>query len=180
MHGLWYITFGCLALVVIGLIVAFVLQKTAKKYLKLYKDTYAEKTKYITSFDDLGIKKYDELSAQCKEYDLLHDKYDDKDTIGWAIAVLAGFASLVLLPCSIFCPLAGEREANYFVAQKEYVELAVENGKDLENIAITHTIIEQNEWLANAKASKATYGCFSKYYNVDFLDDLEPIVVERE
>lgn len=179
MHGFWYITFGCLALVVIGLVVGFVLQKTAKKYLKLYKDTYAEKIKYVTSFAVSDVKKYDELNEQCEEYDLLHDRYDDSEYIGWGITIFSGAIAITFLLCSIFCPLAGKREANYFVAQKEYVELAVENGEPLENIAITQTIINQNTWLANAKASKATYGCFSKYYNVN-LDDLEPIVIDRE
>lgn len=174
MYGFWYITFGCLALTVIGLIVGFVLRNTANKYWELYKKTRHEANEAPDS------KTYRELCEQGKKYDLLHDKYNETDWAGWIIAIFAGFAAFALTLCSILCPLEGEREANYFVAQKEYVELAVENGKDLENIAITHTIIEQNEWLANAKASKAAYGCFSIYYNVDFLDDLEPIVIDRE
>ena len=174
MYGLWYITFCCLALAVIGLIVGFVLRNTANKYWELYKKTHHEAN------EAPDLKTYNELFEQFKKYDLLHDKYNETDWVGWITAIFAGVVAFVLTLCSILYPLEGEREANYFVAQKEYVELAVENGKDLENIAITHTIIEQNEWLANAKASKAAYGCFSKYYNVDFIDDLELIVIDRE
>ena len=179
MYGLWYITFGCLALVVIGLVIGFVLKSKYKYYNKLY-IAHSQAAGNECNKGNTDWEKYRELDRIADQYCDLRNTYDESEYIGWTIVILAGIASFVFLLCSIFVPLTGKREANYFMAQKEYVELAVENGKDLENIAITQTIIDQNRWLANAKASKATYGCFSKYYAVDFLDDLEPIVVERE
>lgn len=172
MYGLWYITFGCLALGVIGLILGIIFNKLARYYLKRYKESYY---KYDNTPLNIDANK---LKYQCMKYDRLHDKWDDKDIIGWAISVIAAIALVVLIPVSIFVPMEARREVNYFIVQKEYVEMAVNNGEGLENIAITQTIIEQNKWLANAKASKATYGTFSRYYAVD-LDSLEPITIRK-
>ena len=177
MYGLWYITFGCLAWGIVGLILGTIFKKLARYYLRRYKETYHEYNKY-DSIADPDYKIRTPLGVEYRKYDLLHDKYDDKDCIGWAISILMAAAVMVLIPFSIFEPLNAQREANYFISQKEYVEMAVNNGEGLENIAITQTIIEQNKWLANAKASKATYGTFSRYYNVDF-DSLEPITVRQ-
>lgn len=178
MYGLWYITFGFLGLAIIGLVVGFVLKSKYNYYNKLYKAVRkAKEMEYAKENTDWD--KYKELDKLVDQHYESKFKYQESDWIGWCTAIAAGFISFVLLLCSIFCPLTARREANYFMAQKEYVELAVENGKNLENIAITQTIIDQNKWLANAKASKATYGCFSKYHGVD-LDSLEPIVINRE
>jgi len=172
MYGLWYITFGCLALGIVGLILGIIFKKLARYYLRRYKESYNEYHSTWLSVDD------DKLKYQYMKYDRLHDKWDDADCIGWGISILMAIVVMTLIPLSIFLPLNAQREANYFISQKEYVEMAVNNGEGLENIAITQTIIEQNKWLANAKASKATYGSFSRYYNVD-LDSLDPITVRQ-
>ena len=170
MYGLWYITFGCLALGIVGLILGIIFKKLARYYWRRYKESYNEYHKTWPSDD--------KIKYQYMKYDLLHDKWEYKEYIGWGISILMAIAVMVLIPLSIFEPLSAQREANYFISQKEYVEMAVNNGEGLENIAITQTIIEQNKWLANAKASKATYGNFSRYYNVD-LDSLDPITVRQ-
>ena len=177
MFGFWYIVFGCIVIAIAGLIVGIVLRRKALDYLFLYKKKYSEYSQ-LDGNDDPDYSKRRKLRDEYLKYDRLHDKYDDKDFIGWIISIIMGMVLLVLVPLSIFIPLEAQREASYFSAQREYVELAVENGTDLENVAITHTIIEQNEWLACAKASKASYGVFSRYYNVN-LDELEPIVIDR-
>ena len=43
------------------------------------------------------------------------------------------------------------------------IQQVVSNGSDLENIAISQTKIEYNEWLTNAIASLRTYGNWSSW-----------------
>ena len=97
--------------------------------------------------------------------------------IGCAVAfgILATFCAIL----SICIPIAGKHEVEYFKHQSEYVATAVENGSDLENIAITQTIIEQNEWLAKAKAGLAVWGTWSMYYGTG-VEELEPITINRK
>ena len=174
MWNLWYITFGLLLLTVIGLTIGIVLHNAAKKYLKLYKATYNEARECLY----IDTVKSAELRQQYQKYDLLHDSYDGADIIGWAIATFGGILFICFLLICIFVPVGARKEVNYFIAQKEYVEMAIANGSELENVAITQIVIEQNQWLANAKASVQTYGAWSKYYGIDF-SKLSPIEIKR-
>lgn len=92
--------------------------------------------------------------------------------------VTSGIISWVSFLIALIAPAAAKREVRKFNIQKEYVQMAVINGEELENIAITQTIIEMNTWLADAKASLETFGTFSMYYGTG-VEDLEPIVIER-
>jgi hypothetical protein len=83
-----------------------------------------------------------------------------------------------LIP-SIFSPIKAKKEYQTYIIQKEFVEEAYSNGTELDNIAMTQTIIEMNDWLINAKVNKKFYGNWSKYYNLD-IDSLEPITAHRQ
>jgi hypothetical protein len=100
----------------------------------------------------------------------------------WGVSLVSFIISGVLTGVSLLIglinPVVAKKEISEFNIQKEYIQMAVINGNDLENIAITQMIIEQNTWLADAKASLETFGAFSRYYGTD-LEDLEPIVIER-
>ena len=106
--------------------------------------------------------------------------YRDDWDVDYYIAgfIITCLVSVAFVTLSITLPIKGKQEVEYFRHQSEYVATAVENGSDLENIAITQTIIEQNEWLANAKADLAVWGTWSIYYGTD-LEELEPIVVRK-
>lgn len=176
MWNLWYITFGLLFITVVGLIIGIALTIKEHHYRKLTDDIEVE---LVTTADF----SYEDRK-RIKELRALRDKYhkiyvNTEPFIGWLVAVFAGVISFILLLCSIFFPLSAKREANYFISQKEYVEMAIANGSELENVAITQIVIEQNKWLANAKASVQTYGAWSKYYGVDF-NELSPIEIKRE
>lgn len=109
--------------------------------------------------------------------------WNDVDTwygfLGIIFIVIGGIGFLVSLFSGIFTPLNAKRKYETFINQQEYVYEAIENGEDYENIATTQIIIELNTWLAEAKASKSIYGCFSPYYYLD-LDSLEPIVAHQD
>ena len=176
MWNLWYITFGLLFLTVIGLIIGFALTIRVRRYRKLTDDVEVELVTMV------GYS-YEERK-RIKELRALRDKYhkiyiNTEPFIGWVIAVTAGSLLFILLLCSILFPLDAKREANYFMAQKEYVEMAIVNGSELENVAITQIVIEQNQLHANAKASVQTYGAWSMYYGIDF-SKLSPIEIKRE
>lgn len=96
MYGLWYITFGCLALVIIGLILGIVFNRKARKYLRLYKLTSNEYCELDWRSDPDGSKRR-ELRERYLEYDRLHTKYYNKDNIGWIISIFMSIASIVLI-----------------------------------------------------------------------------------
>jgi hypothetical protein len=67
-----------------------------------------------------------------------------------------------------------EREYAEFVATQEVFEQVYEAENELENIKLTEDLITMNQWLVQAKASKQTYGIFSRYYDLD-VENLQPI-----
>ena len=105
--------------------------------------------------------------------------------LGWyeemyiAGAIICGVVCAFFVALSICAPIDAKREVEYFKYQSEYVATAIENGSDLENIAITQTIIEQNEWLAKAKSGLATWGTWSMYYGSG-VEELEPITIDKK
>lgn len=94
---------------------------------------------------------------------------------GTALTLIGAIGFLFCFISVFIIPLQSKQEYLEFQIQKEQVELVIESGNDYANLAISQTIIELNTWLAEAKANKQTYGCFSNYYYID-LDNIEPIV----
>lgn len=88
-------------------------------------------------------------------------------TIATVAIVLAGLLAIAL-------PMIAREEYSTFINTKEMVEFIYEEDNALENAGLTSKIIELNNWLASAKASKEIYGDWSMYYFLD-LDSLEYI-----
>lgn len=99
--------------------------------------------------------------------------------LGVCLTVIFALVIIVLVLFAIFIPITAQQQYQEYIIQKEYVQEAYENGTEYDNIAITQTIIEMNTWLAQAKASKQTYGNWSMYYNVD-IENLAPISLSRQ
>lgn len=109
---------------------------------------------------------------------LILDKYCDYVELS-ASALAAGLLGGIISTASaIFVPIECKKELVRFEQQSEYIAMIVENGTDLENIAISQTVIEQNEWLAGAKADIEIYGCWSGYYGLG-IEELQPITIKR-
>lgn len=81
---------------------------------------------------------------------------------------------IICLVLAISNPMQAKRKYRTFCYQREMIEEIIESGEDLDNVSISQTIIEANEWLAKAKASKEMYGCFSSYYKID-IENIKPI-----
>lgn len=159
MWALWYVTFGLLAIAVLSGIACIICVKK-EKYWK---------------------KRWDRAYPGDKDYEVVCNKYNFwTDSVGVpTIVLIAGcFFGFICLMVSITEPIKCKKEIAYFQQQKTYIQYVIENGTDLENIAISQTLIEQNSWLAEAKAELGMFGAWSKYYGSG-LEDLEPIVVER-
>ena len=116
------------------------------------------------------------------EYDELNYKWDKFDNARITFYSLTIFCVAALLTCSITTPITlvnARVEYEEFLLTKEIVQEAYENGTELDNISMTQTIIEKNEWLTKAKANKKTKGVLSVYYYID-LDDVEPIRINNK
>lgn len=89
-----------------------------------------------------------------------------------------GIALLGFLPLCILLPKRAHKEVAKYKYDYEMVQEVILNGTDLENIKITETVLDYNNWLSEAKADKETWGNWSVYYKED-LDSLNPIVIRR-
>ena len=98
---------------------------------------------------------------------------------GWTSFIVSAIVDLgIVLPLCILLPIQAHKEVIKYTYDYEMVQEVVLNGKDLENIKITETILNYNNWLSEAKADKETWDSWSVYYKED-LDSLKPIVVSR-
>ena len=110
-----------------------------------------------------------------------YQKYDNKaDALDTWTGVIWGFA-IFFIAVAIIAPIAGAitlRNAEYeyetFLVTQDVFDQVYKEENQFENIMLTQEMLDRNEWLVKAKASKKTYGCFSKYYYLD-LDALKPI-----
>ena len=90
------------------------------------------------------------------------------------ILVIVLIAGILFGFISIMCYCEARAKVVQFEETREIIVMSVESGTDLENIGITQTIIDCNEWLAKAKASAKTFGVWSSYYGLG-VEDMEYI-----
>lgn len=124
-------------------------------------------------------KHTEQRDVLCYKKDTIWKKIDKAERPCRIITTIMGIIVLDSLLTILIGGFATKSNIIEFEHQKEMIEQTVENGTDLENIAITQTIIEYNQWLAEAKASKEIYGIFSLYYGTD-VDNMQPITIKRE
>ena len=98
----------------------------------------------------------------------------DGAKVNFFVFVVSISLALTFAVCGVATLKVAEEEYEQFLATQDVFEQVYVAENELENIKLTETIIEMNHWLVEAKASKKTYGCFSRYYYLN-VEDLEPI-----
>lgn len=97
--------------------------------------------------------------------------WDDDWKIG--LMFIVGILLFTAILVSLIAPLSSSIEIARWEEFLPMAETAIANGSDMENFAITGNIIEYNTWLAEARASLKTFGCWSRYYtNHDLITTL--------
>lgn len=98
--------------------------------------------------------------------------------IGMVVCLISIILEVVVFFPTLVCDLKAKEAVKAFEYQKAYINEVVANADVFENYALTRTLIEQNQWLSEAKASVEMYGVWSAYYYTG-VRDLEPITIER-
>lgn len=99
--------------------------------------------------------------------------------LGAIMICIFGVCTLIFCLVAIINPLGAKREYEVFIEQRAIIEEVIDDTDDIANAGINNVIIETNKWLAEAKASKKTYGIFSRYYGLS-IEDIEPIKISTE
>lgn len=92
-------------------------------------------------------------------------QYDFADWLT-PLSVCALIFSFVIGAALLGMRVESKRECLAFEETKSMLVSSVDSAENLENAGITSTIVEQNKWLANAKASVREYGVWSSYYGL--------------
>lgn len=92
-------------------------------------------------------------------------EYDFSDWLT-PLSVCVLIVSFVIGAALLGVRVESKRECLAFEETKSMLVSSVDNAENLENAGITGVIVEQNKWLANAKASVREYGVWSFYYNL--------------
>ena len=88
--------------------------------------------------------------------------WDDEWKIG--LMLIVGFLLFIAVLISIVAPTSASMEVARWEEFLPMAETVIANGSDTDNFAITGNIIDYNTWLAEARASLKTFGCWSRYY----------------
>lgn len=91
-----------------------------------------------------------------------HDFSDWLTLISACVMIISLLIGVALLGVRV----GAKQECLVFEETKSMLISSVDNAENLENAGITGVIVEQNKWLANAKASVREYGVWSFYYNL--------------
>ena len=186
MFGFWYITIGFATVGITFLLLGIISNVRDEKLYDKLKYTYQSKSfdghqseNTIRFYDDSSDKRH--LSeTDYLAYKKIFDKYNknkelyNNSDIFIPIGVVCLVAAIIFFTVSICVPIEARQEANYWLEFSTMAEDIIENGNEYQTIGIADKIIEYNSWLAEARASQATHGCFSQYYNID-LSNLEYI-----
>ena len=110
-------------------------------------------------------------------------KKDVDEWILWLVGVPALITGITFFVLSVCCPVMyfeTKKEYSQFLYNREMIEETYKNSKELDKVGITNKIIETNDWLSKAKASKKNLGNWSVYSIIDNLDKIEYIKIEKE
>ena len=92
-------------------------------------------------------------------------QYDFSDWLT-PLSVCVMALSLIMGIAALGTRVTAKQKCIAFEETKSMLISSVNNAENLENAGITSTIVEQNKWLANAKASVREYGVWSFYYDL--------------
>lgn len=205
LYGLWYIVFVLGGIMILLPLISFIVQfaKVIKEYKRsaiyqyeLYSRAQENKIEDKQKIDILKTQVFaigfyncyekEEQPKTFKEFKKTHYTLANYLNRNFGFDMECLFASLIFLPffvivlfCAIFLPINANAKYIEFQETKIMVEQVYENATNTDNFAITQKVIDMNKWLAEAIASKETFGCFSSYCNID-LDNLEYIIITRE
>ena len=97
--------------------------------------------------------------------------WDDEWKIG--LMFIVGLLLFIAILISIVAPTSASLEIARWEEFLPMAETAIANGSNTDNFAITGNIIDYNTWLAEARASLKSFGCWSRYYtNRDLITTL--------
>jgi hypothetical protein len=114
------------------------------------------------------------LQKRYKRKEFWGNLYFNHEVLLPIIAAIVGTLCVIFLLISIFAPLEALEEAAYWKEFAPMAESVIEGADSMQTIAIAEEVIEYNKWLAEARASKAAYKNWTKYYFTD-LSELDYI-----
>lgn len=120
-------------------------------------------------------KELEQLIKYDKKKNFWYKQWGDDALRGTIFAIICFILAIFLL-ITIIVPLETRDEAMYWEEFAPMAQSIINNADTAQSVAIAGDIIEYNKWLADAKASQKTYGCWSGYYFID-LSNLNYITV---
>ena len=165
MYGIYIIAIAFAGAATIFGIVMVVLAALSNKYDKEY-----ERADALFMEHNYDLKYAKERNKYAKKAETTSDR---TKAFLFVFVVCILFA-ITFAACGAVVIKGAEADYEQFLATQDVFEQVYVAENELENIKLTETIIEMNHWLVEAKASKKTYGCLSRYYYLN-VEDLEPI-----
>ena len=150
-----------------------------KSELDIYSNNYSGSMEMIYSIETPEKELEEKAKRIIKDSEEKHSKWEakkpkfcskvaaivDKIDTPFIITTIFIFAIFLILSLIIICTV-GSNPGTILKYQNMYsmIEEAINNGTDLENIAITQTKIEFNTWLVDVKTSLERWGNWSLWY----------------
>lgn len=118
----------------------------------------------------------EQLLKYDKKKNFWYKHWSNSESLRGTIFAIISLILVIFLLISILVPLYARDEAMYWTEFAPMAQSVIDNADTAQSVAIAGDIIEYNKWLADAKASKKTYGCWSGYYFIN-LSSLNYITV---
>jgi hypothetical protein len=121
-------------------------------------------------------KEVERLLKYEKKKSFWYKQWSDNEALRGTIFAIICFVLVIFLLITILVPLVSRDEAMYWEEFAPMAQNIIDNADTAQSVAIAGDIIEYNKWLADARASQKTYGCWSSFYFID-LSNLNYITV---
>lgn len=121
-------------------------------------------------------KEVEQLIKYNKKKNFWYKQWGDDESLRGIIFSIICIVLVIFSLIAILVPLCARDEAMYWEEFAPMAQNIIDNADTAQSVAIAGDVIEYNKWLADARASQKTYGCWSGYYFID-LSNLNYITV---
>lgn len=161
MYGMWYIVFGFVVLLIISIVLIIISNKPNKN---LEDKLYNLEHQWYNNEIEMSYKDYQKLEIELSKKRTIFSEIIEWSKSAIIFCIILGIIFTTITVSGI---CTANYEYQYFQEVKEMYETLANTPDEIEKYSLMNSVMEQNNWLIEARLSQERWGVFSRFQHLD-------------